>query len=58
MSNNNKNKKSLVRGFCVTLFLGIVLIIAAVISNQFPDEVNKDDFRFEEEKGIHTTGAG
>ncbi len=37
---NNKNKKSLVRGFCVTLFLGIVLIIAAIVSNQFPDEVN------------------
>lgn len=40
MKKNKNNKKSLFRGFCVTLVLGIVLIITAIISNQFPDEVN------------------
>ncbi len=29
-----------IRGFIITLFLGILLIIAAFVSNQFPDEVN------------------
>ncbi len=29
-----------IKGFLITLFLGIILIIAAFISNQFPDEVN------------------
>lgn len=40
MGNTGKHKKSLFRGFCITLFLGIILIITAIISNQFPDEVN------------------
>ncbi len=40
MSNTKKSKNSQIKGFCITLFLGIVLIISAFISNQFPDQVN------------------
>lgn len=35
-----KKKRSQVKSFFVTLFFGIVLIIGAIISNQFPDQVN------------------
>lgn len=41
MRNTTKKKKrSQVKSFFVTLFFGIVLIIGAIISNQFPDQVN------------------
>ena len=39
MGNTNKRNNTL-RSFCITLFFGVILIIGAVISNQFPDEVN------------------
>lgn len=37
MANTNKSQ---LKGFCITFVLGILLIIASIISNQFPDEVN------------------
>lgn len=40
MSHNKSNTKSQIRGFCITLVFGILLIIASIISNQFPEEVN------------------
>lgn len=39
MSNTNRRNSTL-RSFCITLFFGVLLIIGAIISNQFPDEVN------------------
>lgn len=41
MKNSRKRKKCpQLKGFLTTLFFAILLIIAAIISNQFPDEVN------------------
>lgn len=41
MSNTRKHKKySQIKGFVLTLFFGILLIIGAIISKQYPDEVN------------------
>ena len=41
MGNATKKKKhSQIKSFLITLFFGIVLIIGAIISNQFPDQVN------------------
>ena len=41
MGRSKKRKKyPQLKGFLATLFLGILLIVAAIISNQFPDEVN------------------
>lgn len=37
---NTKSKRSQLKGFCITLFFGVLLIIASIISNEFPDEVN------------------
>ena len=37
---NTKSKRSQLKGFCITLFFGVLLIIASLISNEFPDEVN------------------
>lgn len=36
----NKNRQNQIKGFLITLFFGILLIVASVISNTFPDEVN------------------
>ena len=40
MGNSKKKKNSQIKGFCITLILGIFLIVGAIISNQFPDQVN------------------
>lgn len=40
MSNTKKKRRSQLKSFSITLILGIILIIGAFISNQFPDEVN------------------
>lgn len=40
MSNTKKKKRPQLKSFGITLLLGIILIIGAIISNQFPDEVN------------------
>lgn len=41
MSDTKKNKKkSFIKDFLITLFLGVLIIIGAIISNRFPDEVN------------------
>lgn len=40
MGKAKNNTKFQLKGFCVTLVFGILLIIASIISNQFPEEVN------------------
>lgn len=40
MSNTRGKKKSQLKSFGITLFFGILLIIASMFSNQFSDEIN------------------
>lgn len=40
MSNTKGRKKSQLKSFGITLFFGILLIIASIFSDEFPDEIN------------------